>query len=361
MLAFEQSNEQKTGQDAGEKTLTLVSQNDRVMAANAIINLLLASPREALSKSAEPLDRALSLLSTRLSDAERDALVARLEPLAHLFIKTVSGQTSNIVALHPNNASSDISDSDETRLIEQARFGSMAELLSLASLPDLSPALTGILVSRGTSDVLCAVTANSGARFARSSFNTLVELAPGDRQLKDNLTRRPDIPETLALRLLPYLNYDQIICLLTASASIDTKTAAEDLEAERALFTGNGIDPSRAFDDTLARLCGDARISEIADVAAECLNIPLGTTMNMLCGTMDYAAGLLLNAAGASVQSVPAMLDLRQRLECRQSKDRRAAYDAFNGHTNEEARRIVGDCSKAMQRSGLVVADFDFE
>ena len=343
-----------------------LDEEDRSTTVNGIVSLLLASPADALSRSAAHLDVALSLVCAQLSESEKSATWTRLSPLAHLFPRSIehlqaaASPSPGYVAQMHASLGSIIPEDGADQLAKSLRFAPMQLLLEAARRPFLDSAATAILVFRGNSDVLAEVTANPGAVFTRSSLTTLVELAPSDRRLKENLSARADMPEALSLRMLPFLNQAQMVQMFVAGAAIDTATAASDLAAERDVYHGSGVDPSRALDDTLGRLCRDARISEISEVLAERLAIPLACSMNMLCGRLDHVAGLILMASGGGIQSVDPILDLRQRLECRHSKDRRSAFDVFTRYDLAQARDLVLACSKALQASGLVQSDFDF-
>ena len=316
----------------------------------SIMQLLRMSPMDALARSAPQLDAVLCVICAQLDPTDKSMARLDLGSLAHLFPRSL-----HRLAEHKNASTRGAAD------VETLRFASMDDLLSAADERDLNPQQTAILISRGNSDVLARVTANASARFARSSLTTLIELAPGDRRIKENLIARPDMPEPLSMRLLPFLNLDQKVRLFVAGASIDTATAANDLSIEREVYNGSGVDPSRDIDDTIVRLCEDARISEISEVVADRLWIPLACSMNLLCGRLDHVASLAVLAAGASSKVVLPILNLRQRLECRHSKDIRSAYDAFSRYTPESAREIVLRCSDDMQASGLVLPEFSFE
>ncbi len=340
---------------------------DGSSAISAIISLLLASPADALMRGAEQLDAAMSLVCSQLGEVDKAETWTRLAPLAHLFPRALEGLRATSSPSHGHLTKLSVikqrmTDLPPTQDIElsELRFAPMDRLMAVADLPDLDASITAILVFRGNSEVLAKLTANSSARFARSSFTTLVELAPGDRRIKENLARRTDLPEALCLRLLPFLNHSQKVAMFVAGASINTATAANDLASERDVYLGSGVDPSRALDDTILRLCNDARISEVSEVLAERLRVPLATSMNLLCGRLDHVACLTLVAAGAGVKSIPPILNLRQRLECRKSRDHGASHDVFNRYTIEEARVLILDCNQAMMESGLVVSEFDF-
>ena len=350
--------------DAARGALSGLDEETRSTTISSILGLLLASPSDALQRSAEHLDVALSMVCSQLGESEKSQTWTRLSPLAHLFPRSIERLQASVSPSFAHIASMTAApaanDPKTIGLAGMLRFAPMQELLEAASMPVIDGVVSAILVFRGNAEVLARVTANPGAQFTRSSLTTLVELAPSDRSIKENLSSRADLPEALGIRMLPFLNKAQKVRMFTAGASIDTPTAASDLAAERDVYHGSGVDPSRALDDTITRLCQDARISEISEVLAERLGTPLACAMNLLCGRMDHAAGLIVMASGATAQSIGPILDLRQRLECRLSKDRRSAFDVFSRYTSQEARELVAACSVHLQETGLVVPELDF-
>ncbi|MBL6432534.1 MAG: DUF2336 domain-containing protein, partial [Alphaproteobacteria bacterium] len=66
--------------------------------------------------------------------------------------------------------------------------------------------LTRVLAQRGEPQVLHALTRNQSAVIGVDSFDLLVARARKDVELQEALSERPDIPESAAERLVPFLS-----------------------------------------------------------------------------------------------------------------------------------------------------------
>jgi hypothetical protein len=317
----------------------LANKSDDLSALNAIIDLLMTSSPELLTQNSHILDQITSRVLPRLDSIKQDKISEKLKLLNDLYEKK---------------------ERNEKALLEYALQAKSHELLELAHTKNLPESVSSILVSRGHCQIVHALTANHSARLSKSSLNLILELAPSDLQLKENLIRRIDISETLLMRLLPFLNEQQAIQMLVADFTINSKIAAQKLNYERESCAGNGVDPSRAVDDSLKRLCGESRLYEIADMLAERLYLPLATTMNILNGRMDYCVALLLNASEASLVSVADIIKLREKMGLRQYSDSNSIYTAFNCYKISSAYKTIQECSKFLQKSGLVSADLTY-
>ncbi len=326
-------------QNRPEDIIQLANKSDDLSALNSIIDLLMANPPEFLTHNSVVLDQITSLVLPRLSSAEQKKVLKKLKLLNDFVEKQ---------------------DPNEKELIEHVRLANLDELHKIALMQNLPESISSVLVSRSNCQIIQTLTANQSARLSKSSLNLIIELAPSDLQLKENLIRRIDIPETFLMRLLPFLNEQQTIQMLIADFTINSKMAAQKLSHEREFCAGNGVDPSRAVDDTIKRLCSESRLFEIADMLAERLYLPLATTMNILNGRMDYCVALLLNAAGASLVSAEDIIKLREKMGLRQYSDMNSAYSAFNTYMIENAHRTIQECSKLLQKSGLVHADLTY-
>jgi uncharacterized protein (DUF2336 family) len=89
-------------------------------------------------------------------------------------------------------------------LIEIAGTGSQAHLAKIATRPQLSEAVTDVLVDRGDIEVKTEVAANQGAHFSNSGFSKLVLVADGNDRLTETMGLRSDIPPDLFKQLLAH-------------------------------------------------------------------------------------------------------------------------------------------------------------
>ncbi len=303
---------------------------------NAIFTLLMSASPNAVTSNIQIFDQIVKRVLPSLGDFEKNCILNKL----HILKYNLAGQ--------------ELSEYD---LIKHARFATPGELEDIALKSNLPVSVTSILVSRGFSQAICVLTANKTAKLSKSSLSMIIELAFSNLQLKENLTHRIDVPEALLLRLMPYLNENQKVQLLTADFVIDSKTAVQCLANERDMNPGNGVDPSRAIDDTLSRLCIEMRIHEIADVLSERLCMPLALAMNFLNSRMDFCRALVLNAAGADVNSVLSILRLKQIKNVRLNSDAGAIHKLSQNYTLEKAFHIINLCLEKMQKIGLIGPD----
>jgi hypothetical protein len=87
-------------------------------------------------------------------------------------------------------------------LVENARSKSQQHLLAISNRKSIPSEVTDVLVVRGNSDVLRAVTKNASAVFSNDGFLTLVKRTENDSILAENLSRRTDIPRHVFQQLI---------------------------------------------------------------------------------------------------------------------------------------------------------------
>ena len=314
----------------------LTSATCDIQTLDTIFSLIMSASPDVITANGDIVEQIIKRVLPHFSEAEKNCILNKLR------------------LLKQKGTSTDLSEYD---LIKHARFGTPAELEEIASKPDLPISVTSILVARGFLEAIHALTANNSAKLSRSSISMIIELASSDFKLKENLTRRTDIPEAFLMRLLPYLNQNQTIQLLTADFSINDRTAIQYLANERRTNLGNGIDPSRAIEDTISRLCTEMRLYEIADILSKRLYTPLALTMNFLNSRMDYCRALILNAAGADENSVFNILGLKQINNFRLNSDINAVHYVYQNYTLEKASNFIDSCLEKARFNGLIGLD----
>jgi uncharacterized protein (DUF2336 family) len=92
----------------------------------------------------------------------------------------------------------------EADLIEIAGSKSQAHLAQIAVRPELSTAVTDVLIDHGDRAVANEVAANQGAHLSNAGFKKLVLLADGDDRLAESVGLRADIPPNLFRQLLAH-------------------------------------------------------------------------------------------------------------------------------------------------------------
>lgn len=236
-----------------------------------------------------------------------------------------------------------------------ARHGDLAAMLELASRSDISATISNSLVSRGNRTVLYALTANPAASFARSSLTTLVELAPSDRTLKENLAARTDLPESIVERLLPFLaetwKARAIIGVPTLTPDEanmlvqDAETARMDAASSAATDIGEMIASARSgtldMETAVCRLAGEGRVVDLAKLLAAMTGCSVFITLNFLAARLDQPVCQVVKAVGAGEKALLAVLELRRRCGFRNGHEQRAARMSFARINQRDAVNLV--------------------
>jgi uncharacterized protein (DUF2336 family) len=87
-------------------------------------------------------------------------------------------------------------------LVQNARAKSQRHLLAISHRKSIPSEVTDVLVSRGNTEVVHAVTNNTGAAFSNSGFLHLVKRSENDSILAENLGGRVDIPRHVFQQLI---------------------------------------------------------------------------------------------------------------------------------------------------------------
>jgi uncharacterized protein (DUF2336 family) len=93
----------------------------------------------------------------------------------------------------------------ELDLVQYVKTKRMEYLTLIATRPNLTSAITDVLIERGDDDVRKIVLGNAGATISENSFVRLISLARGKPEVGDMLAAREDLPEELR----PFLKANQ--------------------------------------------------------------------------------------------------------------------------------------------------------
>jgi hypothetical protein len=246
---------------------------------------------------------------------------------------------------------------DENNPITLARRASLDELAQIAGLPNLPEALTNVLISRGDRVVIERALHNQTAVFAKSSLTTLAELAPSDRMIKEALVNRVDLPESIAERILPYLNLDAKAKVLLSGAPFSEENcqealilATQELHANTAqgqivigldhCFAGLSEGQS-TVSDVISILARDARIAELSAFAAQQLGLSQAATFNALSSRFDHAAAIILRALECNSAAFDDAMHMRRRCGCREVKETKSAWMRSQRYSVSEAKELA--------------------
>jgi hypothetical protein len=248
---------------------------------------------------------------------------------------------------------------------DEAATCAPARLVALASRPNPSERLCGMIVARGHAEALAAILKNPEARFARSSLTTIVELAASDMSLREAMCRRADLSDMILDRLWPYLSLGSKSAVLAAGCAQSHDEAlvicegASAEEAEEVAADGglrSVADWSRAvrdreesFSHAMRQLDQEGRIVDVARLLAGFAGIASEMALALMIGAYDRGAIALARLAGCDDDSMMSLIHLRGRAGARSTADRRGPLHAFAKLGEDEARRIITGCSQALE------------
>jgi uncharacterized protein (DUF2336 family) len=156
---------------------------------------LFGSKAEHLSEQQiSVFDDVLSYLVAHLEKEALAELSMRLAPVTKAPPRTIRKLASHDAIEIAGPILTNSNQITDQELIEIARTKGQAHQLRIAARPQLTEAVTEVLIDRGDSEVVHEVTSNKGARFSDSGFAKLLVLADGDDRLTTTFASRSDIP-----------------------------------------------------------------------------------------------------------------------------------------------------------------------
>ncbi|WP_436640390.1 DUF2336 domain-containing protein [Microbaculum sp. FT89] len=150
--------------------------------------------------------------STRAEIAERLSDAPNAGEALHMFLAYDEVEVAGPVLRNSRHLSDEV-------LVDIAEHKGQAHRLAIAMRETLTESVTDILIAKGESPVLRAVTGNFGASISTSSFATLADHARTDDTLLDAMSYRADMPRQVAdtvLNLLPEDARIRLAALLAA-------------------------------------------------------------------------------------------------------------------------------------------------
>ena len=196
----------------------------RQKALTLVTDLFIAGSGRYSGDQIALFDDVLLTLSSSIETKARVKLSKRLATVSDAPVKVVRSLAFDDVievAAPMLKSSPQLNDDD---LVETASTKSQDHLHAITQRPQLSEAVTDVLIERGDREVVHSVAKNSGARFSDRGFGKLVARARGDDTLARYVGARRDIPRHHFLKLLE-----------TASASVRAKLESANPDAAEAI------------------------------------------------------------------------------------------------------------------------------
>lgn len=122
-------------------------------------------------------------------------------------------------------------------LVELAMRGSQAHLTAIAARASLPEEVTDVLVDRGETGVVHAVTANHGARFSERGMDRLLGRCADDVDLRELLVERPDLSPRVVEKLVPILSESLVKKLAERGHEVNGALPPDMVHALRQRFT----------------------------------------------------------------------------------------------------------------------------
>jgi uncharacterized protein (DUF2336 family) len=237
--------------------------------------------------------------------------------------------------------------------------------VTLASRPNPSERLCGMIVARGHAEALAAILRNPEARFARSSLTTIVELAASDMSLRDAMCHRSDLSDAILERLWPYLSLasksavlaagcarahaEALVICADASSEEQDEVAGDDMLRSVAEWVRAVRDREESLSHAMRTLDQQGRVVDVAALLAQFAGISSDKALALMIGSYDRGAVALARIAGCDDDSLQSLLHLRGRAGARSTADRRGPLHAFARLGEDEARRIIRGCFEALE------------
>ncbi len=175
-------------------------------------------------------DEVLSRIANKIEFRARVELAERLADVGNAPLRTVRDLAldDDIEIARPILVRSTRLREDD--LVEVATRHGQSHLLAISNRPDLTAAVTDVLVSRGDGTVVRTVAGNAKARFSERGFDTMLKRALEDSSLQNILSEREDLPET-SMQTLVNLAVERVRSGMSAEGRVSDDMLADALAA----------------------------------------------------------------------------------------------------------------------------------
>jgi uncharacterized protein (DUF2336 family) len=248
---------------------------------------------------------------------------------------------------------------DDSTLIETALNKSQAHLMAISTRRVLSGAVTDVLVSRGSDEVIHSTVNNPGAEFSEGGFTRLVDRAEGNDNLATCLGMRPAIPRHLYLKLLAKASatvrerleaanpqqaeaVPSAVHEATQRAQTDPTALTQETEIAHALVKSLYED-GRLDEDQVASFAEAGKFDEANAAIAALANVSVTIAENMMIETRAEGVMILAKVSGMSWATVKAIIDMRDVLSGLAPTDLqscKAIYERLRPSTAQQVLRF---------------------
>ncbi len=316
-----------------------------------------ASKTEHLSEQQVSLfDDVLTHLAAHLEEKALVELSIRLAPVVKApprIVQQLAFHNAIEIAGPVLTYSQQFTDED---LIDIAKTKGQAHQLSIAARPQLTEAVTEVLIDRGDSEVVHTVAGNKGARFSDSGFSKLALLANGDDRLTTTVASRSDIPprvfrdiltraseaakERLLATAVPEKRESLKTILTEISGQLRTGvTAKHYAEAQKLVrtFSQDTLLTKRKLLAFAQARRPDETVATLAALTA----VPIECVDRLFYGAEPHGMLVLCRLMALEWNVVEAVLQVRADAQKLASPDLYALADDYKSITPQLAQRLV--------------------
>jgi len=232
-------------------------------------------------------------------------------------------------------------------LIEIARKASDEHLDAIATRPQLSEAITDVLIDRGSPQVMHTVSANHGARFSNRAMDVLVSRAGDDGRLQNALVERPDltrkavdalaaiVSEALAIKLIERgyqvdANIPQdLVMQASRRFALAVRERDKNMLAAELIISEFGSGRLR-FEDAMLQIVECEQMLAVAAMLSYRSGLDRNVLMSILNGSVPQIVMVLLRGLGLKWNTASAILALRAKKLHQPCDAQEAEFDAID-------------------------------
>jgi hypothetical protein len=232
----------------------------------------------------------------------------------------------------------DISPQDLAAVVEKAE---PAHLAAIAAREDLDETVTQSLIARGEKAAIAACARNRKARLNRTSFDALVKMADEDRELRQALCVRSDLPEAVLPSFWPGCEDTDKARLLVAGFSCEEAAeSAPEEEPDTVEDEEEAVKLDRQLAGIILQYSDIGSLTRLSQKLADQAGVDEGIAFDLVCGSYERGAVLLARAANLDEWSFLQLICARMKLTSAKTAPHRA-LKTFRDYPRDEAKKVL--------------------
>jgi uncharacterized protein (DUF2336 family) len=322
-----------------------------------VTDLFLGRAPDFTEQQISLFDDVIGRLADGIEAAARSRLAEQLAPVANApidVIRTLAHDDDIAVAGPVLAKSARLSESD---LVAIATTKSQQHLHMISGRAEVGEAVTDVILTRGSSEVVRTLARNDGARFSKAGYSTLVDRARDDDLLAESVGLRADLPphhlrqliaratelvqRRLCVRAGPQRRHEIEHVLSTASRAIEAQLAPQRSyeEAERRI---SALHAAGALNEqALLELATAGRFEDGVAALAKLCAVPIDVVDRLMSDDDLDAILIPAKAAGFEWATVQAVIRLKNGGQALAANDLDQTLRQFRKLSAATAQRVV--------------------